>query len=99
MEKLIERLKRWRMIAEDAEQVYERVKDKNAPALIALPLLYKHLEQQGIGDRRLLSFVGQYLTTQYPELAEYFVSARQREDIVEFRKTLDRILEEQHGSS
>ena len=98
MEKLFETLRSWKRLADDAEKIYERIKERDArPALIALPLLYRHIEQQEIGDRKILSFLGQYLTTQYPELAEYFVSERQRKDIMEFRETLDKILEEEHG--
>jgi hypothetical protein len=97
MDRLFETLRSWKRLADDAERIYERIKGKDArPALVALPLIYRHIEKEGIGDRRVLSFLGQYLTTQYPELAEYFVSERQREDIVQFRKTLDKILEEQH---
>ena len=96
MQKVFEKIKEWKRLADDAERIYERVKEKHEqPVLIVLPLLYRHVEREGIGDRRVLSFLGQYLTTQYPELAEYFVSERQRADIVEFRKTLDKILEEQ----
>lgn len=98
MEKLFESIKRWKRLADDAERIYGRIKDKDGrPALVVLPLLYRHMEQEKIGDQRLLSFLGQYLTTQYPELSEYFVSERHRKEIMEFRRTLDTILEEKHG--
>jgi hypothetical protein len=77
----------------EIETVYATLASKEgaAPAIgqIALPFAYRCFVRANAADERVLAFMGQYLCTQYPSLADYFATEKQREHVRSVRTTLD----------
>jgi len=99
---MLEALRRWKGILDDAERAYDRLKNRGEPApwLVILPVAYKRAidrnERAPFADARLVAFAGQYLSTRYPELSEYFVSRQHRDAVESIRKTLDEFFDEKN---
>jgi hypothetical protein len=89
------RIKQLKDIVNDAEQVYDTLKDRGEPAAfdVLFPLLYKYALQRNshvkIADPRIIAFAGQYLSTRFPHLQSYFVDQQHREHILEMKRVLD----------
>jgi hypothetical protein len=95
MQELFSQAKRWYKNVQEAERIYGLLKEQNEPTpfLVALPFFYQRLlqknEESGIADEKIVAFVGQYLSTRYPVLRDYFLGKEHRESVAEIRKTLD----------
>jgi hypothetical protein len=89
---LLDRLRKVKGYINDAEQVYDALKQRGDPdpLLIALPLVYKRVVVEGASiDPKLAAFAGSYLSTRYPELTRYFVTPEHRQAVDTYFRTLD----------